>query len=148
MIPLEFSRRSETEMRAATTALLSALGRRRSVREFSPDPVPPEIIANALRTAGTAPSGANLQPWHFVAVSDEAVKRRIREAAEAEEREDSRETGDGETLFAAGRGLSRCRSAGAGAREKVARRDRHVEVRMATVTGARLCLDASDSQAR
>ncbi|MBM3855603.1 MAG: nitroreductase family protein [Verrucomicrobia bacterium] len=87
MIPLEFSRRPEAEMRAAAAALLSTLRRRRSVREFSPDPVPPEIIADALRVAGTAPSGANLQPWHFVAVAEAAVKRRIREAAEAEERE-------------------------------------------------------------
>lgn len=60
---------------------------RRSVRMFSPDPVPREAIELAIRIAGTAPSGAHKQPWHFVAVSDPALKQRIREAAEAEERE-------------------------------------------------------------
>jgi nitroreductase len=61
--------------------------RRRTVRDFDPRPVPREVIAACIAAAGTAPSGANQQPWHFVAVSDPAVKRRIREAAEAEERE-------------------------------------------------------------
>ncbi len=61
--------------------------RRRTVRDFSERPVPLEIIDNAIRTAGTAPSGANMQPWHFVVVGDPKVKQRIREAAEAEERE-------------------------------------------------------------
>ena len=59
---------------------------RRSVRTFSNQAVPGAVIAECLRTAGSAPSGANMQPWHFVAVSDAAVKRQIREAAEAEER--------------------------------------------------------------
>jgi nitroreductase len=57
------------------------------VREFSDRPVAREIIENCLRTAGTAPNGANLQPWHFVAVSDPAIKRDIRVAAETEEKE-------------------------------------------------------------
>jgi nitroreductase len=61
--------------------------RRRTARDFSDRPVPREIIENCLLAAGTAPSGANLQPWHFVVVSDSAVKKKIREAAEAEERE-------------------------------------------------------------
>jgi nitroreductase len=61
--------------------------RRRTVREFSDRPVPRSVIEACLRTAGTAPSGANQQPWHFVAVSDPAVKSHIRQAAEAEERE-------------------------------------------------------------
>ena len=61
---------------------------RRTVRQFSSRHVPKEAIADCLRTAGTAPSGANLQPWHFVAVSDPAVKRQIRKAAEAEEHEE------------------------------------------------------------
>jgi len=61
--------------------------RRRSVRMFSDRPVPRAIIETAIRAASTAPSGANMQPWHFVAVSDPATKQRIREAAEAEERE-------------------------------------------------------------
>jgi iodotyrosine deiodinase len=60
---------------------------RRSVRDFDPRPVPRAVIAAAIAAAGTAPSGANQQPWHFVAVADPDVKRRIREAAEAEERE-------------------------------------------------------------
>ena len=60
---------------------------RRSVREFSDKPIPKEVIEHCLLAAGTAPNGANLQPWHFVAVSSREVKGRIREAAEAEERE-------------------------------------------------------------
>ena len=59
---------------------------RRSVRFFSDEPVPPELIRNAVEVAGAAPSGANQQPWTFVVVSDAETKRRIREAAEAEER--------------------------------------------------------------
>ena len=61
--------------------------RRRTVRDFDPRPVPREVIAACIAAAGTAPSGANQQPWHFVAVSDPDVKRRIRLAAETEERE-------------------------------------------------------------
>ncbi len=61
--------------------------RRRTVRDFSARPVPKDIIEEALRAAGTAPSGANLQPWHFVVVSGPETKHRIRVAAEAEERE-------------------------------------------------------------
>jgi iodotyrosine deiodinase len=61
--------------------------KRRSVRCFSPDPVPRELIETAIRIAGTAPSGAHRQPWHFVAIADPDRKRRIREAAEREERE-------------------------------------------------------------
>ena len=60
---------------------------RRSVRHFSPEPVPFELIENAIRCASLAPSGANQQPWTFVVVKDPEIKRRIREAAEAEERE-------------------------------------------------------------
>lgn len=59
---------------------------RRTVRHYSDRPVPRAAIESCLRAAGTAPSGANLQPWHFVAVAEPGVKRRIREAAEAEER--------------------------------------------------------------
>lgn len=63
------------------------LQRRRTVRQFSPEPVPREVIEQALAAAGSAPSGANRQPWHFVAVGDPALKREIRLAAEqAEER--------------------------------------------------------------
>ncbi len=77
--PPEVMRRRAADFRAA-------LERRRTVRQFSDRPVPREIIEECLRAAGTAPSGANMQPWHFVAVSDPALKRRIRERAEAEER--------------------------------------------------------------
>lgn len=60
---------------------------RRTIREFSDRPVPREVIEDCIRAAGTAPSGANLQPWHFVAIGDPAMKHEIRVAAEAEERE-------------------------------------------------------------
>lgn len=63
------------------------MSQRRTVRDFAATPVPREVIEHCLRAAGTAPSGANQQPWRFVAVSDAALKRRIREGAEAEERE-------------------------------------------------------------
>jgi iodotyrosine deiodinase len=75
------------EMLGRARAFATELHRRRSVRDFSQRPVPREVIAECLRAAGSAPSGANQQPWRFVAVADPAVKRRIREAAEAEERE-------------------------------------------------------------
>ncbi len=85
--PLNFHELPEAEMCARARAFREEMGRRRTVRDFSPRPVPREIIELVLRTAGTAPNGANLQPWHFVVVGDPAVKRRIREQAEAEERE-------------------------------------------------------------
>jgi nitroreductase len=68
-------------------AFAAELAQRRTVREFSDRPVPRAVIEACLRAAGSAPSGANQQPWRFVAVADAATKRRIREAAEAEERE-------------------------------------------------------------
>lgn len=74
------------EMRARSREFNQEMQRRRTVREFSDRPVPVEIIENCLRVAGSAPSGANLQPWHFVVVSDPEVKRKIRLAAEEEER--------------------------------------------------------------
>jgi nitroreductase len=75
------------EMTARARAFAEEMGRRRTVRDFADRPVPRALIEDCLRAAGTAPSGANQQPWHFVAVSDPAVKSRIRAAAEAEERE-------------------------------------------------------------
>ena len=75
------------EMRARLEEFYTDLKRRRTVREFADRPVPPDIIETALRIANTAPSGANLQPWHFVVVSGTETKKKIREAAEAEERE-------------------------------------------------------------
>jgi iodotyrosine deiodinase len=86
-IPLEFERLSARDQLARSEEFLQRMRTRRSVRQFSPEPVPFELIANAIATAGTAPSGANQQPWTFVVVSDPAVKREIRHAAEAEERE-------------------------------------------------------------
>jgi iodotyrosine deiodinase len=86
-LPFEFTRNPEADMTAAGRQLLERLQSRRSIRFFSADPVPRECIELAIRVAGTAPSGANRQPWHFAAVSDPEVKRRIRIAAEAEERE-------------------------------------------------------------
>jgi nitroreductase len=75
------------EMRQRVTDFYEEIDRRRTVREFSDRPVPRDIIETALRAAGTAPSGANLQPWHFVVVSGAETKKKIREAAEVEERE-------------------------------------------------------------
>lgn len=86
-IPLDFTRLPPAEMHARAVAFLTEMRTRRSVRDFAPDPVPRELIEAAIATAASAPSGANHQPWHFMVVSDRAVKRRIREAAEAEERE-------------------------------------------------------------
>ena len=84
---LEFERLPLEEQLARSRRFLADMRRRRSVRHFSPEPVPFELIENAIATAGSAPSGANQQPWTFVVVSDPQVKRRIRMAAEAEERE-------------------------------------------------------------
>jgi len=75
------------EMRERLNEFYTDMNRRRTVREFSARPVPRDIIEIALKAAGTAPSGANLQPWHFVVVSGPATKKEIREAAEVEERE-------------------------------------------------------------
>jgi nitroreductase len=87
-IPLADQRRlsDEASLRAASEfhALMQL---RRTVRDFDSRPVRRDVIERCLAAAGTAPSGANQQPWHFVAVSGAGVKRRIREAAEAEERE-------------------------------------------------------------
>jgi nitroreductase len=85
--PLDFERLPEEEARARAQAFLAAMRRRRTVREFSPEPVPRDLVDTAIQAAATAPSGANRQPWKFVVVEDPETKRRIREAAEAEERE-------------------------------------------------------------
>ena len=70
--PLRFERLSSTESVERSAVFLDEMRRRRSVRDFSTDPVPIEIIENAILTAGTAPSGANQQPWRFVVVTDPA----------------------------------------------------------------------------
>jgi nitroreductase len=77
----------ESEMLRRAQGFHALMQRRRTVRDFDARPVPRDVIAACIAAAGTAPSGANQQPWHFVAVSDPDVKRRIRLAAEAEERE-------------------------------------------------------------
>ena len=74
------------EMKRRAADFYAEMQRRRSVRDFDTRPVPQGIVEDCLRTAGTAPSGANMQPWHFVAISDPAVKKQIREAAEQQER--------------------------------------------------------------
>lgn len=86
-IPLDFAELPVDEMRQRAAKFYAQMKRRRTVRNFSNRPVPRDIIENCLLAAGTAPNGANQQPWHFVAVSDPAIKRQIRDAAEAEERE-------------------------------------------------------------
>ena len=74
------------EMKQRAAGFYADIRRRRTVRDFSDRPVPQEIIEDCLQAAGTAPNGANLQPWHFVVVSDPDIKKQIREAAEEEER--------------------------------------------------------------
>lgn len=85
MIPLTFDRLPLEETLAQARTFFEEMNRRRTTRHFSPEPVPREAIEWAIRTAGTAPSGAHQQPWTFVAISDPDLKRQIREAAEQEE---------------------------------------------------------------
>jgi nitroreductase len=84
--PLNFSEKHVDQMIDTSRSFYQDMKRRRTVREFSDRPVTEEVIRNAVLAAGTAPSGANLQPWHFVVVSNPDTKREIREAAEEEER--------------------------------------------------------------
>ena len=87
-IPLdEYREYPIEEMRQRLQDFYADMQRRRTVREFSDRPVPRDIVETALMAANTAPSGANLQPWHFVVVSRPEAKKKIREAAEVEERE-------------------------------------------------------------
>ena len=86
-IPLTFERLQHDEMVARGRNFREVMARRRSVREFAPDPVPRQLIETAIAAANTAPSGANRQPWHFAVVSDPTVKAEIRRGAEAEEKE-------------------------------------------------------------
>lgn len=86
--PLEArERRPDEEMERRAAAFYAELKRRRTVRDYAPTAVPRAVIESCLLAAGTAPNGANRQPWHFVVVTDPARKRAIREAAEREERE-------------------------------------------------------------
>ena len=86
-VPLDFRRLPVEEQLARASDFAAWMRRRRTVRFFSAEPVPYELIESAISAAASAPSGANRQPWTFVVVGDPEVKRRIREAAEAEERE-------------------------------------------------------------
>ena len=83
---LDFRGKSDEEMLEASSAFYEEVRRRRSVRDFSDKPVAREVIENALLAAGTAPNGANMQPWYFAVVSNLELKQQIREAAEEEER--------------------------------------------------------------
>lgn len=85
-IPLPFERLDEATMRARAEAFLATMRSRRSVREFSDAPIPLDVVERCIEAAAQAPSGANKQPWTFVLVTDPALKRRIRQAAEEEER--------------------------------------------------------------
>jgi len=86
MKPLDFERRSEEEMRERSESFLTLMKRRRSVRLFSDDPIPLDVVEACIETAAQAPSGAHKQPWTFVLVTDPATKAKIRAAAEEEER--------------------------------------------------------------
>jgi len=86
-VPLNFTRLPDAEMRRRARSFLEMVRTRRSVRHFSAEPIPLDVVETAIEAAAQAPSGANQQPWRFVLVTDPEVKRQIREAAEAEERQ-------------------------------------------------------------
>ncbi|MGD8898064.1 MAG: nitroreductase family protein [Acidobacteriota bacterium] len=86
-VPLDFHRLRAEESRTRVRAFRDLVRRRRSLRDFAPDPVPLDVVDLAIEAAASAPSGANRQPWRFVVVQDPQTKRLIREGAEAEERE-------------------------------------------------------------
>ena len=86
-IQLDFSPQEEATMEQSAQAFYQQMAKRRSVRDFSDRPIPQSVLENAILTAGSAPSGANMQPWYFAVVQDPAIKKKIREAAEIEERE-------------------------------------------------------------
>jgi len=85
-LPYALPALADAERIARAEAFAARLARRRTCRDFAPDPVPRAVIAAAIAAAGSAPSGANHQPWHFAVVASPEKKRAIREAAEAEER--------------------------------------------------------------
>ena len=86
-VPYRAPRMTASQRQEASRHFLEVMARRRTIRHFSTRPVPRELIDNAIRAAAAAPSGANQQPWTFVVVTDPPTKRRIRAAAEQEERE-------------------------------------------------------------
>ena len=85
MRPLDFERFEESEMRERAEVMLQRFQSRRTVRHFSNEPLPLDVVRAAIQAAGTAPSGAHKQPWHFCLITDPALKAEIREAAEKEE---------------------------------------------------------------
>ena len=86
-IPLQFSVQEQEAMEQSARDFFKLMAQRRSVRDFSDQSIPQSVLENAILAAGSAPSGANMQPWHFVVVQDQAIKQKIRQAAEVEERE-------------------------------------------------------------
>lgn len=86
-LPLHFERLPVEEQMRRSRLFLARISTRRTVRQFSTEPVPYELIRNAVAAAATAPSGANQQPWTFVVVSNPEIKQQIRQAAEQEEKE-------------------------------------------------------------
>jgi iodotyrosine deiodinase len=87
MVPLIHTPMSPAETVRAASAFADRMWARRSVRDFSPTPIPDGVIEDAIRAASSAPSGANIQPWRFVVVTSPIRKRRLRLAAEEEERD-------------------------------------------------------------
>jgi iodotyrosine deiodinase len=83
----DWSRLPDDEMRRRAREFYETVRRRRTIRDYSSEPVPAGVIEDCLLAAGTAPNGANRQPWHFVVITDPALKAKIRIAAEQEERE-------------------------------------------------------------
>jgi iodotyrosine deiodinase len=86
-VPYEYTRMSEDEQLTASRRFLATMAKRRTIRDYSSEPVPYELIEHAIRAASLAPSGANQQPWTFVVISNPELKRQLRLAAEAEEKE-------------------------------------------------------------
>lgn len=84
---INFSKISTDEMNLRSKSLLHQIQQRRSVRDFSSQNVPIEVVKNCIKTAASAPSGANKQPWHFSLVQDKKIKKEIRIAAESEEKQ-------------------------------------------------------------
>ena len=82
----DYIARNDEEMKARSAAFFDDIRRRHTVRDYTDEPVPREVIENCIAAAGRAPSGANHQPWHFCVIGDAEVKKRIRQAAEEEER--------------------------------------------------------------
>lgn len=84
--PLQYSKPEPDTLLERSRDFLEMIKKRRTVREFSPEPVPDDVIINCIEAAGTAPSGAHMQPWHFVMVKNPEIKKQIRIAAEQEEK--------------------------------------------------------------